>query len=146
MEDHRQRGSHFTESELINILYQLAQGLRYIHSQNLVHLDIKPGMWNMRLIKRKPVCLQGFRPDYQSPSDITRRLATKIAIGFSDFIWLFLPPYKGVIPNQKMAFIFQILSLGFFSKSLKKFPKGKGCFPKSQIKSLGLKCQVSWLG
>ena len=27
------------------------------------------------------------------------------ATAFSDFIWPFLPPYKGVIPNPKVAFI-----------------------------------------
>ena len=27
----------------------------------------------------------------------------------SDFIWIFLPPYKGVIPNPKTVFIFPIL-------------------------------------
>ena len=43
VEEHRRTGGHFSESELANILYQVSQGLRYIHSQNLVHLDIKPG-------------------------------------------------------------------------------------------------------
>ena len=56
----------------------------------------------------------------------------------SDFIWPFLPPYMGVIPNPKMAFIFPIsciLAL-IFPIFMKYFPKcsGKGCFPKSQIK------------
>ena len=46
----------------------------------------------------------------------------------------------GVIPNQKMAFIFPIsciLAL-IFPILIKYFPKcvGKGSFPKSQIKSL----------
>ena len=27
---------------------------------------------------------------------------------FSGFVWPFLPPYKGVIPNPKMVFIFSI--------------------------------------
>ena len=54
----------------------------------------------------------------------------------SDFIWPFIPPYKGVIPNQKMANIFPFW--GLFSQNLKNFPKckGKGSFPKSLIKSL----------
>ena len=43
VEEHRRTGRHFSESELTNILYQVVQGLRYIHSQNLVHLDLKPG-------------------------------------------------------------------------------------------------------
>ena len=58
----------------------------------------------------------------------------------SDFIWPFLPTYKGVIPNPKMAHIFPILCiLGIiFPKSLKNVPKYKGIgrFPHSQIKSL----------
>ena len=29
----------------------------------------------------------------------------------SDFIWPFLTPYMGVIPNPKMAFIFPILCI-----------------------------------
>jgi len=45
LEDHRRTGTHFSETELSQIVYQLAQGLRYIHSQNLVHLDIKPGKY-----------------------------------------------------------------------------------------------------
>ena len=62
----------------------------------------------------------------------------------------------GVIPNPKIAFIFPIsciLAL-IFPIFMKYFPKceGKGCFPKSQIKSLqivqsfffpNLKCQAS---
>ena len=58
----------------------------------------------------------------------------------SDFIWPFLRPYMGVIPNSKMAFIFPIsyiLAL-IFPILIKYFPKceGKGSFLKSQIKSL----------
>ena len=58
----------------------------------------------------------------------------------SDFIWPFLRPYMGVIPNPKVAFIFPnscILAL-IFPILIKYFPKcvGKGSFPKSQIKSL----------
>ena len=41
-QNHR-RGQHLSEAELKQLLYQVAQGLRYIHSQGLVHLDIKPG-------------------------------------------------------------------------------------------------------
>ena len=61
---------------------------------------------------------------------------------FSDFIWPFLRPYMGVIPNPKMALIFPIscvLAL-IFPILIKYFPKceGKGSFPKSQINSLAL--------
>ena len=58
----------------------------------------------------------------------------------SDFIWPLLPPYMGVIPNPKMAFIFPISCIFalIFPLFMKYFPKceGKGSFPKSQIKSL----------
>ena len=59
----------------------------------------------------------------------------------SDFIWPFLPPYMGLIPNPKMAFIFPIsciLVLIFPIFMTWYFPKceGKDSFPKSQIKSL----------
>ena len=58
----------------------------------------------------------------------------------SDFIWIFLPPYKGVIPNPKMVFIFLILCILviIFPKCMNNFPncKEKGSFPKSKIKSL----------
>ncbi|XP_033629104.1 wee1-like protein kinase 1-A [Asterias rubens] len=39
----QQRGQYFSEPQLKHLLYQLVQGLHYIHSQGLVHLDIKPG-------------------------------------------------------------------------------------------------------
>ena len=55
VEEHRRTGTNFTEEELKTILYQTAQGLRYVHSQNLVHLDIKPG--NV-FIHRNPKLLQ----------------------------------------------------------------------------------------
>ena len=63
-----------------------------------------------------------------------------VTLRSSDFIWPFLRPYMGVIPNPKMAFIFPIsciLAL-IFPILIKYFPKcvGKGSFPKSQIKSL----------
>ena len=59
---------------------------------------------------------------------------------YSDFIWPFLQPYMGVIPNPKIAFIFPIsciLAL-IFPNFMKYIPKclGKGSFPKSQIESL----------
>ena len=61
--------------------------------------------------------------------------------GTSDFIWPFLPPYMGVIPNPKMAFIFPISCIFalVFPIFMKYFPKcsEKGSVPKSQIKSLG---------
>ena len=46
-----------------------------------------------------------------------------------DFNWPFLPPYMGVIPSPKMAFIFPIFTI-YIPKC-----EGKGCFPKFQIKS-----------
>lgn len=36
-------GDRFSESELKRILLHVAEGLMYFHSQNLVHMDIKPG-------------------------------------------------------------------------------------------------------
>ena len=58
----------------------------------------------------------------------------------SDFIWPFLGPYMGVIPNPKLAFIFPIsciLAL-IFPILIKYLPEceEKGSFLKSQIKSL----------
>jgi len=38
----RKKSEKFTEAQLKKILIHVAQGLKYIHSQNLVHLDIKP--------------------------------------------------------------------------------------------------------
>ncbi|XP_072015834.1 wee1-like protein kinase 1-A isoform X2 [Amphiura filiformis] len=43
IQEHRQTGVSFTETELKQLLLQLAQGLHFIHSQGLVHMDIKPG-------------------------------------------------------------------------------------------------------
>nr|BAB83502.1 Wee1 [Patiria pectinifera] len=58
----QQRGQHFSEPELKQLLYQVAQGLRYIHSQGLVHLDIKPG--NIFISKKEIV-----NGDPSSPRD-----------------------------------------------------------------------------
>lgn len=43
IEKHRTNGTCFSESEVRLILLHVAEGLRYIHSHNLVHMDIKPG-------------------------------------------------------------------------------------------------------
>ena len=40
---HQKRGTRFTEAELKDILKQVAHGLKYIHAQQLAHMDIKPG-------------------------------------------------------------------------------------------------------
>ena len=70
-----------------------------------------------------------------------------LAVNHSDFIWPFLRPYMGVIPNPKMAFIFPIscISALIFPIFVKYFPKyeGKGSFPKSQIKSLNHNTSVT---
>merc|ERR1719266_1605195 len=42
IQDYRNSGQRFTESELKRILLHLAKGLDYIHSKLLVHLDVKP--------------------------------------------------------------------------------------------------------
>ena len=75
--------------------------------------------------------LEKFAKTYNERSNVTTH---------SDFNWPFLRPYMGVIPNQKMAFIFTIsciLAL-IFPILIKYFPKceEKGSFQKSQIKSL----------
>ena len=68
---------------------------------------------------------------------------------YSDFIWPFLRPYMGVIPNPKMTFIFPIsciLAL-IFPILIKYFPncEGKDSFLKSQIKSLTYFHQILYM-
>ncbi|KAL5010313.1 hypothetical protein ScPMuIL_012618 [Solemya velum] len=43
VEENKKTKRRFSESDLTQLLFQAVLGLRYIHSQNLVHLDIKPG-------------------------------------------------------------------------------------------------------
>lgn len=43
IETNRKTGRRLDETEFKQILLHISQGLRYIHSQNLVHLDVKPG-------------------------------------------------------------------------------------------------------
>ena len=45
---------------------------------------------------------------YRKQSSANRRGVALTLDGSSDFIWPFLRPYMGVIPNPKMAFIFPI--------------------------------------
>ena len=81
--------------------------------------------------------------DWAKILDNQGQVNTKIILDYSDFIWIFLPPYKGVIPNPKMVLIFPILCILviIFPKCMKFFPKckEKGSFPKSKIKSLDYK-------
>jgi len=44
IEENKRTKHVINETDLKSIMYQMAQGIKYIHSQNLVHLDIKPGM------------------------------------------------------------------------------------------------------
>lgn len=55
VEEDKRTGRIMNEAELKTIMLQTALGLKYIHSQNLVHLDIKPG--NI-FIHRNPKFLQ----------------------------------------------------------------------------------------
>lgn len=43
IENNKKLGIAMSEGELTLLLLQLAEGLKYIHSLNLVHMDIKPG-------------------------------------------------------------------------------------------------------
>ena len=87
---------------------------------------------SVRLSKRRPL----------SKSNTFDQNFMKLGSHWSDFIWPFLPPYMGVIPNPKMAFIFPIscILVLIFPIFMKYFPKcsGRSSFPKSQVKSLHL--------
>ncbi|KAH0537893.1 wee1-like protein kinase 2 isoform X1 [Cotesia glomerata] len=49
----KMEGRSFSEPELRQLLLHVAEGLRYIHSMQLVHMDIKPG--NIFITKEKPM-------------------------------------------------------------------------------------------
>lgn len=65
IERHKQNGTKFTEQELRQMLRHIGEGLRYIHSMKLVHMDIKPG--NIFLIREKRLLSVG----YDSADDTT---------------------------------------------------------------------------
>jgi len=50
MTERAQQHRLMSEAELKHLLLQVADGLRYIHSQHLVHLDIKPGTYTSPLL------------------------------------------------------------------------------------------------
>ncbi|XP_058802370.1 wee1-like protein kinase 1-A isoform X2 [Phymastichus coffea] len=56
-------GRHFSEAELRQLLLHIAEGLRYIHSMQLVHMDIKPG--NIFISREK----SQLRVNYDSADD-----------------------------------------------------------------------------
>lgn len=58
MVTHQKRGTRFTEAELKDILRQTAHGLKYMHSLNLAHMDIKPG-WHCYFTNVHIDCLYG---------------------------------------------------------------------------------------
>lgn len=68
LESNRRTGTRMSESDFKQVLLHVAQGLKLIHSQNLVHLDIKPGqslvnslsssiLKNSRLLSESKICV-----------------------------------------------------------------------------------------
>ncbi|KAH0790755.1 CAMK family protein kinase [Histomonas meleagridis] len=51
-------GTNFTEAQIFTIAYQIAQGLNYLHSREIVHQDIKPS--NVLLFKNGTAKLSDF--------------------------------------------------------------------------------------
>merc|ERR1712038_2171505 len=74
IEENRRTGVRFTETELRRILVHVAKGLQYIHSKQLVHLDIKPGNVFMSL-----------ENDVASPPRIVEHLTTDSGAASGDF-------------------------------------------------------------
>ncbi|WP_321421912.1 serine/threonine-protein kinase [uncultured Methanobacterium sp.] len=71
-------------ADSVNIIYDLAEGLRYAHSKNIIHGDIKPSNilmknnqakisdWGLSKLKTdKSVTLSGFTPQYAAPEQIS---------------------------------------------------------------------------
>jgi len=50
--ENRKKKTGLEISDLAQILMQVSQGLKYIHAQGLVHLDIKPGMATLTLLSQ----------------------------------------------------------------------------------------------
>ncbi|XP_076333269.1 wee1-like protein kinase 2 [Tachypleus tridentatus] len=75
-------GRHFTEEELTKILLHVAEGLKYIHSQALVHMNIKPGnIFISRNIKSVPTTSRGgdssddgFEDDDNDEEEVTYKI------------------------------------------------------------------------
>lgn len=57
IEENFKTGRKFSEDQLKHVLLHTAKGLKYIHSLQLVHMDIKPG--NIFISKEQKVNLQG---------------------------------------------------------------------------------------
>lgn len=70
---------HFTQAEMRQLLLHVAEGLRYIHSMQLVHMDIKPG--NIFITKEKKLLAinydstdDGFDEDENIDEEITYKI------------------------------------------------------------------------
>ncbi|XP_067139348.1 wee1-like protein kinase 1-B [Centruroides vittatus] len=76
IEDNSQSGCTFTETELKQILLQVAEGLKYIHSLGLIHMDVKPG--NIFICCTEKFCNDLFDPAAEKFLNETGQVIYKI--------------------------------------------------------------------
>lgn len=103
------RGGHLGEAEAIALVSQVADALGYLHSQSILHLDVKPD--NIMLAGGQPVLIDfgSFRKFKSSGQLETRKTGRCVSDGFSP-----LEQYHGINTFTPQADVYALAATLFY--------------------------------